>query len=143
MSALSNDPALCDVIDLCWEAGGHGPYLVRQEGYVPGSTHFRQQHFVLQKSGLWLINLAFVMLPEAEQEKQLFRSLSELISCFEAISAKPARADDKIPNGLSGDEIMSHFESCTNRILRGIRDGRVVPANQFLGVSDSQDFAVK
>lgn len=135
MSALSNDPALCEVIDLGWGPTGHGPYLVRQEGYVPGSTHFKRQPFVLQKSGVWLINLAFVMLPEAEQKKQLFHTLSEVMLCFEAISTKPVQADDQLPEGSSAEEVMRHFESCTNRILRGLRDGTIVPSSSLPGRS--------
>jgi hypothetical protein len=136
MSALSNDPSRSEVINLGWGPSGHGPYLVRQEGYLPGSTHFNRQYFVLQKSGLWLINLAFVMLPEAEQEKQLFSTLSEVMSFFEDISTQPVSADDKIPDGSTANEIISHFESCTNRILRGIREGSVVPAGSLMGKSD-------
>ena len=73
MAALSNDPARCEVMNLGWGTGGHGPYLVRQEGYELGSSTFKMQRFILQKDGRWLLNLAFVMLPEAEQEAS-FRS---------------------------------------------------------------------
>ena len=49
MAALSNDPARCELMNLGYEAQGHGPYLVRQEGYPPGSSDFRPQHFLLQR----------------------------------------------------------------------------------------------
>ena len=75
MAALSNDPARCEVMNLAWGPNGHGPYLVRQEGYEPGSSTFKMQRFILQKDGRWLLNLAFVMLPEAEQEAQLFQNI--------------------------------------------------------------------
>lgn len=128
MPALTNDPDDCELINLGWGPGGHGPYLVRQEGYAPGSTHFEKDFFILQKDGRWLINLAFVMLPEAEQEKQLFPSSAEVIECFEELRIKPVQADATIPTGASAPEIMAHFENCANRILRGLRAGSVLPA---------------
>ena len=131
MSALSNDPARCEVMNLGWAHGGHGPYLVRQEGYVPSSTDFRPQRFILQKDGRWLLNLAFVMLPEAEQEAQLFHSLSEVARSLDAMSATPARVDVHLPEDVCEAEILRHFEQCTHRILRGMRNCAVSP----LGIS--------
>jgi hypothetical protein len=128
MSALSNDPARCEVMNLGWGPQGHGPYLVRQEGYAPGSVDFRAQRFILQKDGRWLINLAFVMLPEAEQEAQLFHHLTDVLVFLDALSDKPVMADDKLPKGTSAEEIMAQFEQCTHRILRGMRSCTVTPA---------------
>jgi hypothetical protein len=128
MPALSNDPARCEVMNLGWGPQGHGPYLVRQEGYEPGSSTFKPQRFILQKDGRWLLNLAFVMLPEAEQEAQLFHHLTDVLVFLDALSDKPVQAaDDSLP-GPSAEEIMAHFEQCTHRILRGMRTCTVTPA---------------
>lgn len=108
---------------------GHGPYLVRQEGYVPASTSFRPDFFILQKDGRWLLNLAFVMLPEAEQEQQPFHSLAEAMVFFEDLCVKPVRADATLPAGVDPAEIMKHFEQCANHILRGMRTGSVIPGH--------------
>ena len=120
MAALSNDPARCEVMNLAWGANGHGPYLVRQEGYEPGSSTFKPQRFILQKDGRWLLNLAFVM-PEAEQEAQLFHHLSDVLILLDRLAAQPVQADATLPPGTCADEILSHFEQCTHRILRGMR----------------------
>ncbi len=127
MAALSNDPARCEVMNLAWSPNGHGPYLVRQEGYEPGSSTFKMQRFILQKDGLWLLNLAFVMLPEAEQEAQLFHSLTEVLQLLDSLSSKPVSASAAIPAGASADEILAHFEQCTHRILRGMRNCSTMP----------------
>jgi len=127
MPALSNDPARCEVMNLGWGQNGHGPYLVRQEGYEPGSSTFKMQRFILQKDGRWLLNLAFVMLPEAEQEAQLFHALSEVAHLLDAMSATPVRADAHLPGDVSETEILRHFELCTHRILRGMRSCEVSP----------------
>ena len=121
MPALCNDAARCEVMNLAWAPGGHGPYLVRQEGYLPDSTDFRAQRFLLQKDGRWLLNLAFVMLPEAEQEAQLFHSLKDVLVLLDQIAGQPARAEAMLPPGTNPDEVMAHFEQCTHRILRGMR----------------------
>ena len=130
MPALCNDAARCEVMNLAWAPGGHGPYLVRQEGYLPESTDFRPQRFLLQKDGRWLLNLAFVMLPEAEQEAQLFHSLTEVIKHLDAIASQPVEADASLPDNVSEAEIMTHFESCTHRILRGMRACSSMPLKQ-------------
>jgi hypothetical protein len=121
MAALCNDTARCGVMNLGWASGGHCPYLVRQEGHVAGGTDFRPQRFILQKDGRWLLNLAFVMLPEAEQEAQLFHSLGELSGFIDRLGVKPVIADATLPEGADPEEILRHFESCTNGILRGMR----------------------
>ena len=116
MSALSNDAARCEVMNLAWGSNGHGPYLVRQEGYAPGSSTFKMQRFILQKDGRWLLNLAFVMLPEAEQEAQLFHSLTEVIQLLDAIASQPVKAEAMLPADANEAQIMEHFERCTHRI---------------------------
>jgi hypothetical protein len=121
MPALSNDPARCEVMNLAWGPNGHGPYLVRQEGYEPGSSTFKMQRFILQKDGRWLLNLTFVMLPEAQQEEQLFHHLSDVLILLDLLASQPVRADATLPQGTSADEIFAHFEQCTHRILRGMR----------------------
>ena len=127
MAALCNDPAHCEVLNLAWGSNGHGPYLVRQEGYEPGSSNFIMQRFILQKDGRWLLNLAFVMLPEAEQEAQLFHSLTEVLKLLDELGSKPVRASADLPAGANAEEILAHFEQCTHRILRGMRTCSTVP----------------
>ena len=127
MAALCNDPARCEVLNLAWGSNGHGPYLVRQEGYEPGSSNFIMQRFILQKDGRWLLNLAFVMLPEAEQEAQLFHSLTEVLKLLDELGSKPVRASADLPAGANAEEILAHFEQCTHRILRGMRSCSTMP----------------
>lgn len=127
MPALTNDPARCEVMNLGWGLHGHGPYLVRQEGHVPGGNDLRSQRFILQKDGRWLLNLAFVLLPEAEQEQQLFTTLKDVLICLDGLSGRPVRADAALPVGISEAEILAQFESCTRRLLRGLRDCEVRP----------------
>ena len=129
MPVLTHDAARCEVMNLAWGNGGHGPYLVRQEGYEPGSSTFKMQRFILQKDGRWLLNLAFVMLPEAEQEAQLFHSLTEVLKLLDELGSKPVRASADLPAGANAEEILAHFEQCTHRILRGMRSCSTMPLN--------------
>lgn len=125
---LSNDPERCEVMNLGYGPRGHGPYLVRQEGYPPGGTDFRPQRFILQKDGRWLLNLAFVLMPEPEQEKQLFHDLTEVLRFLDARGNQPVQADASLPPGADPAQIMAQFESCTHRILQGMRNSSVLPA---------------
>ena len=118
MPALSNDFDRCEVINLAQDPQGRGPYLVRQEGYPPGSTDFISKRFLLQKDGRWLLNFAFVMLPEAEQEAQMFHSLKDVLTLLDELSTKPVQADDTLPEGVSAEVILSRFEMCTHRIFQ-------------------------
>ena len=128
MPALSNDPARCEVMNLHYAPHGHGPYLVRQEGYAPDSMNLRPEPFILQKDGRWLINLAFVLLPEEEQERQLFHSLTEVLIFLDGLAARPVVADARLPEDVSTGEILTHFEQCTRHILRGMRNCTLSPA---------------
>ena len=121
MAALSNDLSRCEVLNLGWGPQGHGPYLVRQQGHAPGSTSLRARHFILQRDGCWLLNLAFAALPEAEQERQLFHDLAELSRFLDALTGTPVRADESLPEGKSYEELLNEFEHCTHRILNGMK----------------------
>ncbi len=107
MSALTNEPDRCEVMNLGWGPKGHGPCLVRQEGYVPGGNDLRSQRFILQKDGRWLLNLAFVLLPEAEQERQLFQTLTVVLLCLDELSGRLVRADAALSPGISEAEILA------------------------------------
>lgn len=127
MAALTNDSERCEVLNLGWGAHGHGPYLVRQMGYVPGGTDFRPQPFILQRDGRWLLNLLFAALPEHEQEAQLFHDLAELSSFIDTVAASEVRAEVTLPPGMGVAELMHQFENCTHRILRGMRSCAATP----------------
>jgi hypothetical protein len=127
MPALANDSARCEVMNLGWGAQGHGPYLVRQEGHVPGGSDLRPQRFILQKDDRWLLNLAFVLMPETEQEQQLFHTLTEVLLFLDELSGRPVRVDAALPPGIDEAEILAQFEACTRRLLRGLRDCEVRP----------------
>jgi hypothetical protein len=91
--------------------------LVRQEGYLPGSTDFTPQRFLLQKDGRWLLNLAFIMLSDAEQQAQLFHSLKDVLTLLNELATQPVQADAALPEGVSSEVILSRFEHCTNRLF--------------------------
>lgn len=67
------------------------------------------------------------MLPETEQEAQLFHNLSDVLILLDRLAAQPVRADAGLPPGTSADEILAHFEQCTHRILRGMRSCSTMP----------------
>jgi hypothetical protein len=127
MAALSNDPTRCEVMNLGWGLHGNGPYLVRQQGYISGGNDMRPQYFILQRDGRWLLNLVFAALPEGEQEAQLFHDLTELSGFLDSLVSNEVRADDSLPPGMTTQELLQRFETCTHRILRGMKNCSVIP----------------
>lgn len=123
MAAVANDRARFEVLNLGWASSGHGPYLVRQRGYAPGDPQMQDGNFVLLKKGNWVLNLLFALLPEKEQEEHLFHSLAELGIFLDAQTARPVVVDNQLPAGMEAAELIQRFETCTNRILRGLRTG--------------------
>jgi hypothetical protein len=69
------------------------------------------------------------MLPEAQQEAQLFHSLTEVLKLLDELGSKPVRASADLPAGANAEEILAHFEQCTHRILRGMRSCSTMPLN--------------
>ena len=126
MPALTNDPARCEVLNLGYGPGGHGPWLVRQEGYPPDSVTLRPDYYILQRDGSWMINLAFGMLPESAQEQQLFHSMTEVGRFLGELANRPLICHSELPKGHDAADILAHFEQCTHHILKGMRRGIVV-----------------
>ncbi len=121
MAVIANDRARFEVLNLGWAPSGHGPYLVRQRGYAPGDPRMQDGNFVLLRNGKWVLNLLFALLPEKEQEDHLFHSLAELSIFLDAQTARPVVVEFQLPAGVEAAELIQRFETCTHRILRGLR----------------------
>ena len=127
MPALTNDPGRCEVINLCYGPRGHGPYLVRQDGYAPGGTDFTPQRHILLRDGSWMRNLVFGMMSEAEQERNVLHDLAEVVHLLDSIACRPVVVEGHLPVGVDEAEVLRRFEQCTHRILRGMDSCSVTP----------------
>ena len=132
MPALTNDPGRCEVMNLRYGPRGHGPYLIRQEGYAPGGTDFTPQRFILLKKGCWMRNLVFGMLTEPEQERNVLHDLGEVVRLLDSIASMPVVVEGALPVGVDEAEILRQFEQCTHRILRGMQSCSVTQVPQSM-----------
>jgi hypothetical protein len=110
MHPISNDYQRCELINLGYGINGRGPYVIRQEGYPPGSTTFEPDRFYLRQDGTWLINLAMFALPEKEKVDFVYQSVEVVISLLEGLTGTPV-VDAHLPADKSIAELRAAAES--------------------------------
>ena len=127
---LTNAYQDVQLFDLGLNEDGHGPYLVRQVGYPPGSLEMKVDPYILQNDGVWLISYHFATLPQEEQEQRLFQSRRELIKLLETMASRDVECIDTLPEGLSNEEILRRYKEFGSRLLRHVsreKAQRIVP----------------
>jgi len=133
MRALKNAIDDVEIVNLGYAANGKGPYFVRQDGYPPQSTNYKDERFILLSDGTWMLNLKFMSLPEAEQEKHLLSSIREIYDRLQLIAGTPVVADATLPEGKTQEQIMREIEATAGRIrsrmkgAQGLRLGDLQP----------------
>lgn len=122
MPALTNFADQCDLINLGSDADGHGPYFMRQSGYAPTSTTFKNDVFYLRKDGTWVINFAALSLPENSlRENFLYSSAGDIAILMDEISDKPTVAEDRLPENKTPEEISKILDATATRLINKIR----------------------
>lgn len=72
---------------------GKGPFIILQEGAMPGDPHSKPFDFLLTKQGFWLPLLAILRLPVKERnELCVFATVAEVIQQLENVGG-PAIVD--------------------------------------------------
>ena len=122
---LTNSYHDVQLFNLGWHEDGKGPYLVRQLGYLPGDAAMEVKPFVLMPDGTWLLSYHLACLPEQEQEKRLFQSMTEVVEVLERIGSRDVQAVATLPEGVSPEEALRRYESTMSRMLRNMK--RPVP----------------
>src|SRR5688572_19010634 len=110
MPTISNNYQACELLNLGSNAGGRGPFIVRQVGSPPGSMTFEQDRFLLRKDGTWVLNLAVFVLPEKEKNEFLFGTSAGALGVLNALSGEPV-VEAKMPEGKSREEIKAAAQS--------------------------------
>jgi hypothetical protein len=104
MPTISNNYQACELLNLASNAGGRGPFVVRQVGSPPGSVTFEQDRYLLRKDGTWVINLAVFALSEKEKGEFLFPTSAEALSVLNGLSGEPV-VQTRLPEGKSREEL--------------------------------------
>jgi hypothetical protein len=125
MPALSNTYTRCEMLNLGSAPNGRGPFAIRQEGNAPGSMTLKQDLFLLRNDGVWVLNLTVFSLSEKEQERFLYQTSADVMSAIEKLPRDPV-VEDRLPEGVSREEMLSGATSTASRLLSGLRNARPV-----------------
>jgi hypothetical protein len=124
MPAIANYPDRCELLNLGYGPGGKGPYVLRQEGNVPGSMDLRQNTYLLRKDGVWVLNYAIFALPEAEQEVALYPTLAEAMTMLTGLAGGEPVIDSALPEGRTLEQLQAATEGTANRLLTRLRQAK-------------------
>lgn len=127
MPAIANYPDRVELLNLGYGAGGKGPYVLRQEGNVPGSLDLRQNTYLLRKDGVWVLNLAIVALPEADQEVVIYPTVADAMKMLTSLSGGDPVIEASLPAGLTVEELQAATESTASRLLTRLRQAKREP----------------
>lgn len=119
---LSHHPDRFQLVNLRLQKDGKGPYMIRQEGYAPGSTSMANHRFFLLKDGTWLLNYAFFMLDEKEQETHFLADLEEVFETVDQLAGKSVVAQEKLPEGATKESIMQAVRQTGSRVLQRLHE---------------------
>jgi hypothetical protein len=128
MRALKNSIQEVEIVNLGYAENGKGPYFVRQDGYPPGTTDYKDERFILLSDGTWMLNLKFMALPESEQEKHLLSSIREIYDRLQNVAGTPVVADATLPEGKTQEQLMREIEATAGRIrsrMKGAKGSRL------------------
>jgi len=120
MSKITNSFHQCELLNIGLGPNGRGPFLVRQEGYLPGSTTFTTERYLLRHDGTWVLNLAVFALPDAEKEKFFFQTSAEAMHVLDGLSGEPV-LETALPPNVSRAELMAAAESTISGLWGRIR----------------------
>jgi hypothetical protein len=124
MPAIANYPDRCELLNLGYGPQGKGPYVIRQEGNVPGSMDLKQNPYFLRKDGVWVNNLAIIGLPEPEQEVVLFPTLAEAMQMLTSLAGGTPTIDSSLPPGRTLEELQAQTETTANRLISRLRQAK-------------------
>lgn len=124
MPAISHSVDQFKLVNLGYLRGGKGPYVLRQDGHAPGSMTLEQHRFYLLDDGSWMINYAFFLLPEEEQEKHLFGSLQEVFDAIDDLAGKKVVVNDKLPEGATKEKILASMREIGHRLSQRLYDAK-------------------
>lgn len=124
MRALKNSVQDVEIVNLGYAENGKGPYFIRQDGYPPQTTNYQDERYILLRDGTWMLNIKFLALPEAEQEKHLLGSIREIYDRLQVVAGTPVVADTTLPLDKTSDQILREIESTAGRIRSRLRKAK-------------------
>lgn len=111
-------------VNLGLNEAGHGPYVIRQEGYPPGSIDMEMDRYVLMKDGTWVLNYVLSALPEPEADTVLFDSIDEALQTLESLAGHDVKCRSEPPDGMTLEQAINIYEKEMPALLQRIQKAR-------------------
>lgn len=122
MPVLTNYADQCELINLGSASDGRGPYFMRQSGYAPTSTTFKNDVFYLRKDGTWVINLnALTQSEETLRANFLFSNAGDIAKLMDQISEQATVAEDQLPADKTPAQISAMLDATASKLISKIR----------------------
>jgi len=128
MPVIANDYRRCEMLNLGSAPGGRGPFAIRQLGFPPGSMTLKEESFLLRKDGVWVLNLCVFALPEPQQQQFLYPTSAEVMQALDGLQ-RDAVVEDKLPEGVSKEELLAAAENVASKLLSGLRNAKASPVS--------------
>ncbi len=126
MSRLVNDYRCCILLNLGYGPHGRGPFIIRQEGYPPGSMTFEIDRYYLRRDGTWMVNLAVFVLPEEEKHDFIHGTIEEAIALLEGLIGVPV-VHSSLPEDISTEELTLAARATFTGLWGRIHEAEVHP----------------
>jgi hypothetical protein len=126
MSAIANYPDRCELLNLGYGPQGRGPFILRQEGSVPGSLDLRQNVYLLRKDGVWVLNFSVFALPEADQEAFFYPTTADAMKMLTSLSGGDPVIEMALPEGKTIAELQASTEQTASRLMARVRQAQRV-----------------
>lgn len=124
MAALTHSVNRLRLLNLAYHRREKGPYAICQEGHPPGSMTMTVNRYYLLSDGSWMLNYAFFLLAEDEQEKHLLDSIKAVFAAIDNLAGKKIIVHDDLPEDATPDSILRAVRETGNRIIRHLNDAR-------------------
>ena len=124
MSVLSHSVNRIELVNLGYHRNGKGPYMIRQDGYPPGSTTMDDNRYFLLSDGSWMINFAFFLLPQEELESHFYGNIKEVFAALDNLAGKKLVVNSEIPDGATPASILAGIRDAGNRLLNLIHEAK-------------------
>ena len=132
MKWLSNRREDFELVNLHWHEGGHGPYLIRQDGCPPCDDRVPPEgRYFLMKDGTWLLNITFCNLPREEQSRGIYESIPEVAATIDALGSRPS-VNSRLPEGMSHEAMLAGLKAAAREFLDKSQHYPAAPLSQYL-----------
>ena len=80
--------------------------------------------YILMEDGSWMLNYAFYLLSEEEQEKALFGSISRVFDAIDDLAGKDLVVHSDLPEGATKQSVLAAMRDAGHRLAQRIDEAK-------------------